>query len=445
MKSLIIDWDFPPKDIDKVFPALLSSDYKIILTSAFKDSETIKAELEEKNLYPKGDLIKKLAIQSLEPLQQKTDQRKEAANGQEKLVKSYLKEPANKQDKITFISSNIQARLKVKSLDIPVSAAPPVLSASATNPEPSNLRPYQTTPNRFLMRDAQRILPSTGNTFASNSSQGVYKLAEAGDRSAVWYAKERDTSKLTRVQLEVFVSETLRLFLGPHLPQSSYMFSDDKQSVYALSKESEGFQNLNQAESRALLEQQGFKGVLPTLFLCMFLEEADLRTDNLGVDTQGHFIKIDNDGALASLVFALTGQAANNYSFTADDLNNPHRPKHFDAASWQTTIFNHDSLTTAENKLELYALWQQMLQNQDKFFKLIEDTIEDVPTKQKLIEKMTNKFQALAQMLQTHPEYNQFLTSQTQQTYPSVTIKSALNSIKQEPDNVTPSQNISGM
>lgn len=164
------------------------------------------------------------------------------------------------------------------------------------------------------------------------------------------------------------------------------------------------------------------------------MEEADLRTDNMGVDSQARFVKIDNDGAIATLVFALTGSIADKFSFKPEDVDRPHDPIYFDPTTWQTQVFKGKNLMTEENIKELYSFWQKMLQNKQAILQLAESTIEDVPTKMALTEKLNHKFKALENILETHPGYNQFIANeaQSEETFPSVTIKESLVTLKEK-------------
>ncbi|CDZ76597.1 hypothetical protein BN59_00871 [Legionella massiliensis] len=434
MKTIIIDWDFPPNNVEKALQDLLRPDCRIVLTSGCKDVETIINELRERNLYPtQAELEQNLVILSYEELIE--DAENPAANNGElgeiqyDLLDAYSPDNLTKSE-TTFISTNRKAREAVKDF---------AENRESVLPQPTLLKPYQANPSDFAMRDAERVYSSTGNTFVSSD---VYTVTETRDDSSVWYAKKKDISKLPRVQLEVFISETYRMLLGNHLPQSKYLLSEDGKHAIVLSKEVEGFTNMNNPQPIAKLEENGFKGVLPTLFLSMFLEEADLRVESMGVDSKGNFVKIDNDGAIATLIFNVKGTAAEQYSFSQEDLENPHNPQNFESPNWQTEDFHNKELKTEANMAELYGLWQKMLLNKPAIFQLLEDTIDDPTCKQQVTAKITAKFQRFEQMLVNHPGYNQFLANQVQPQQQSY--KTNLTELRQEqePDLTTEPQRV---
>lgn len=127
-----------------------------------------------------------------------------------------------------FISTNIPIRGKARALKIE-----PINTVSGI-PKPEILRPNQASLSDFSMQYAERILPTTGNTFASNSR--IFKIPESKDDSVFWYAKKKEMSKLPRVQLEVFVSETFRSFLSTRLNLSIWLIKQTMPFMFFLRK-----------------------------------------------------------------------------------------------------------------------------------------------------------------------------------------------------------------
>lgn len=312
-----------------------------------------------------------------------------------------------------FISSNRFARSSVSAADIPVdSKLPPYKVKRSKNPG----RPTEQHRDNFSFESSQTLFPSTGNQFHSKVSI-VDKTNKS--KSSSWYAKEKSPERIHHVQLEVLAGELLRYLLGDTFPKHRYLVSDDQ--LFVMSKKVEGFCNFNSRSALEEFKANGCKGLLPLLFTCMFLEEADLKPDNFGVDEQRRITKIDNDGTFTSITFSMSGNQipayadlktslVNQYSFSESDIAHPHSPDHYKPACWPDSLFTSDMIMTEENLNELFYVWAKILTTSTIILQIMDKIIDSGNLKETLREALLFKMNTLSQYLHNHTGFKDYMT-----------------------------------
>jgi len=182
-----------------------------------------------------------------------------------------------------------------------------------------------------------------------------------------------------------------------------------------------GFENFNSNKSLARLAENKFKGLLPVIFVCMFMEEADLKADNIGLDENGNVVKIDNDAAFASILWSILENYIPSYSnlnkslqkqfkFSGEDINNPINPTDFNATTWQVrTLFKDNNIFSTENIHEMYDVWKKIISSKPIIFRLIDMIIQSPDLNATLKNLMTKKIEHLTELLNQHSEYKSYM------------------------------------
>lgn len=410
MKTIIIDWDscrLTNEDFENIIKNKIYSDYNFAIISTNKRADEIRRDLNNKVHHCAEDIAN---LNILIP-----------DNEEDKLT---LLEENNflvgedHIDDLIFVSGSAKERSVFKRSGIaafPKLPDPPKPKL-ITQADNSFFTSTQKSKEKFFMQQAVKLFQSTGNTFAGNVA--IVNKKNKGSESS-WYAKSKSIKKMNQAQLEVFSGELLRFLLGDQQPKSRYLVDEDK--IFVLSKSVNGFTNFNSQDALNKLEENHFKGLLPTLFVCMFMEEADLKADNMGIDENGRVVKIDNDAAFASILWSmidnqvppythLSQARVKQYSFSSNDIDDPINPSQFNAAVWQAgSVFRDKQITSPENIRELCYVWAKLVYSKPIIFHLIDVTIQSPELKDTLKDLITHKINMLVNMLNNHAEFINYM------------------------------------
>ncbi|VVC75562.1 hypothetical protein AQUSIP_08520 [Aquicella siphonis] len=415
MKTIIIDWDhcaISNDDLKKLIEKTIFPDVNVVIASSCVSSDIIKNRLND--LCPgHANTIQDIVILQPETFMAQSESKKNIGHNKLDLMDDYMPQDADYNDYL-FISNNLFARQKITQADIPVgSKLPEYKIRMAKDPD----RPVQQHWQNFSFETSQTLFPSTGNRFGGKVSV-VDKTRS--DKTSSWYAKEKPAEKINFVQIEVFTGELLRFLLGETLPKTRYLTRDD--NLFVLSKRIEGFTNLNSVEALETLKENNYKGLLPLLFACMFVEEADLKPDNIGIDAKGNITKIDNDGTFTSITFSMSGANVPTYSalrqnlveqfgFSKEDIDSPHAPEHYSPPLWPKTLFTDSAVISKENQEDMYYLWAKILSASNVILQIMSKTIDSAPLKATLEAVLTAKMEKLNTYMKDHPGFIEFMSN----------------------------------
>jgi hypothetical protein len=176
-------------------------------------------------------------------------------------------------------------------------------------------------------------------------SHAVTRVRLASDPSTTYILKtETDPIK---ARTETLTQEFFRLII-PHQPQTFLINDNTQQRYLILSEESIGYTPLSANGT--------YTGLGQALACALFLEEADLKNGNIGVDNQNRIIKIDGDHGLGELM-----KDALLFALTAECIANPLKPPHFAAYNWLDHIRQGKLCANGE------GLFKPNLSQEDKF------------------------------------------------------------------------------
>jgi len=420
MKStFIIDWDdksITDIDLEKIVINSPIEFNLIVLSSCSPINEVIK-QLKNKYLDHEKK-VNSIVILNPEQLLNRNARKKLLAENKLEILNNlnYLNEP-EKLKSYYFISANVPARSEFKKIGIESSYKLPEINVKKIK---NYLHPTKQTSQNFTISNLKTFSPSTGNRFGAK--MGTLFKNETKKYSNMWFIKEKST-EMCFIQLEVFAGELLRFLLGESQPKSRYLIDDKK--ILVLSKAVPEFINFNSEEVINKLIKNKFKGLLPVLFSCMFIEEADLKTDNIGMDVLGNIVKIDNDGAFTSIIFSMEANShevpsfsnlskllTSKFSFSLDDIDAPHHPKNYSALCWVDLFFKQfkdEDILSNENLEDLYYIFIKIISTSSIIFHLMEKNIERDDMKLTLKELLNHKIESLIGILKNHSNFNDFL------------------------------------
>lgn len=137
------------------------------------------------------------------------------------------------------------------------------------------------------------VFTSDVNTFVHSQIQSRHPVVKGQiDGSPEdWFRKEMPND--VDAQIELLAQEFFRLII-PTQQESRIMRNNTTGAVYILSKSVPGFQPLPLDQASKFINGT-FTGLGQVLLCAMFLEEADLKNGNIGLNNVGVVIKIDGD------------------------------------------------------------------------------------------------------------------------------------------------------
>ena len=151
----------------------------------------------------------------------------------------------------------------------------------------------------------------------------IHKVVKKGKKDH-WYLKEVDSKKIA---VEILAQELLRLLI-PNQPKYRPVTRDNKMTSYSISKEVKGYRSLGDIDETWLknkIESGYYHGLGEVVAAALWVDESDLKLDNMCRDSEHQILKIDGDGCFDHLMWP----DYHVHTVTANDIDNlPCPPKY---------------------------------------------------------------------------------------------------------------------
>src|SRR5579883_54460 len=246
--------------------------------------------------------------------------------------------------------------------------ASPTLATSspkhqATDPLANN------TLERKKLRIKSRLSEKNTRTKFSHS---LFKVIKGENE---WYGKKRDTD--VEAFVETIAQELMRFYESEsHYPKTRDVKADNEvhDKFNLLSKDVIVFtplSHLNNNETRKKIKSGEYKGLGKLLVLSLFLNEVDLKLDNIGIDKDNYIVNIDGNLKFASLLFPEQFPVIRS-KITGEDLDSLPFVEDYDPSNWldfimwddkhKSSITNYDSELADEDLIDLKSFRREVNQ-----------------------------------------------------------------------------------
>ncbi|WP_347251352.1 hypothetical protein [Legionella sp.] len=228
-----------------------------------------------------------------------------------------------------------------------------------------------------------------------------------------WFLKEA-YSPTEPLELEVIAGELYRFWIGNTQPKTRLV--SDK-SRFIASEGVPGFHTFQSIMAEGG-EPKDYKTLARILVCSLVLAEIDLKSDNIGNNSNGCAVKIDHDSSLWPIVIKLMSiqNDINKIEFTFEDLDKILYPPNYKVSAWAGGLSKEirDRLTASEAfQTEVYAQVLKLLVSPPELIAMIQDlnAPADLQLKQEISEFIQGRLSLLKKEALKSRGFRQFVSS----------------------------------